>query len=110
VTVIGASRGRIVPVNGRADTAQVLPAVRRLLDVEAAADVTVIAVRAVGVLPALEQCMAKDIAGTVVISAGFRSVRAAPRGSSRGPGDRDQPLDGRTRQRAGGGRPAWLSE
>lgn len=67
-------RGRIVPVNSRADTVQGLPAVRSLLDVEDAVDLAVIAVPAVGVLPALKQCMAKGIAGAVVISAGFRET------------------------------------
>jgi acetyltransferase len=65
-------RGRIIPVNSRADSVQGLPAVRSLLDVEGAVDLAVIAVPAADVLPALKQCVAKKVGGAVVISAGFR--------------------------------------
>jgi acetyl coenzyme A synthetase (ADP forming)-like protein len=67
-------RGRIVPVNARADSVQGLPAVRSLLDVEGSVDLAVIAVPAPDVLPALKQCAAKKVGGAVVISAGFRET------------------------------------
>ncbi len=65
-------RGRIIPVNSRADTVQGLPAVPSLLDVEGEVDLAVIAVPAASVLPVLKECVSKGIAGAVVISAGFR--------------------------------------
>jgi len=67
-------RGRIIPVNARADSVQGLPAVRSLLDVEGAVDLAVIAVPAADVLPALKQCAVKRVGGAVVISAGFRET------------------------------------
>jgi acetyltransferase len=67
-------RGRIIPVNSRADSVQGLPAVRTLLDIEGAVDLAVIAVPAADVLPVLKQCAAKKIGGAVVISAGFRET------------------------------------
>lgn len=67
-------RGRIIPVNSRADSVQGLPAVRTLLDIEGAVDLAVIAVPAADVLPALKQCAAKKVGGAVVISAGFREI------------------------------------
>ena len=65
-------RGRIIPVNSRADTVQGLPAVRSLLNVEGKVDLAVIAVPAAAVLPVLKECVSKGIGGAVVISAGFR--------------------------------------
>jgi acetyltransferase len=67
-------RGRIIPVNARADSVQGLPAVRSLLDVEGPVDLAVIAVPAADVLPALKQCAGKRVGGAVVISAGFRET------------------------------------
>lgn len=67
-------RGRIIPVNSRADSVQGLPAFRALLDVEGTVDLAVIAVPAADVLPALKQCAAKKVGGVVVISAGFRET------------------------------------
>lgn len=67
-------RGRIIPVNSRADSVQGLPAVRALLDVEGTVDLAVIAVPAADVLPVLKQCAAKKVGGAVVISAGFRET------------------------------------
>ena len=67
-------RGRILPINSRADSVQGLPAVRSLLDVEGPVDLAVIAVPAADVLPALKQCAAKQVGGAVVISAGFRET------------------------------------
>lgn len=67
-------RGRIIPVNSRADSVQGLPAFRALLDVDGSVDLAVIAVPAADVLPALKQCAAKKVGGAVVISAGFRET------------------------------------
>ncbi len=67
-------RGRILPINSRADSVQGLPAVRSLLDVEGPVDLAVIAVPAADVLPALKHCAAKQVGGAVVISAGFRET------------------------------------
>ena len=67
-------RGRIIPINSRADSVQGLPAFRALLDVEGTVDLAVIAVPAADVLPALKQCAAKKVGGAVVISAGFRET------------------------------------
>ena len=52
-------RGRIIPVNSRADSVQGLPAVRSLLDVEGAVDLAVIAVPAADVLPALKRARSR---------------------------------------------------
>jgi acetyltransferase len=67
-------RGRIIPVNSRADTVQGLPAVRSVLNVDGGVDLAVIAVPAASVLPALKECVSKGIGGAVVISAGFRET------------------------------------
>jgi acetyl coenzyme A synthetase (ADP forming)-like protein len=67
-------RGRIIPVNSRADTVQGLPAVPSLLNIDGAVDLAVIAVPAASVLPVLEECVSKGIGGAVVISAGFRET------------------------------------
>jgi acetyltransferase len=67
-------RGRIIPINSRADSVQGLPAMRSLLDVEGPVDLAVIAVPAADVLPALKHCAAKQVGGAVVISAGFRET------------------------------------
>ena len=67
-------RGRIIPVNSRADTVQGLPAVPSLLNIDGAVDLAVIAVPAASVLPVLKECVSKGIGGAVVISAGFRET------------------------------------
>lgn len=66
--------GRLLAVNARADTVQGIPAVRSLVAVEGSVDLAVIAVPASEVLPALDQCAAKRVAGAVVLSAGFREI------------------------------------
>ena len=68
--------GRIVPVNARAGTVQGLPAASSVLAVDGEIDLAVIAVPALEVQPALEQCVARGVTGAVVISAGFREIGA----------------------------------
>jgi acetyltransferase len=87
-------RGRIVPVNSRADSVQGLPAVRSVLDIEGSVDLAVIAVPAAAVLPVLRQCVAKGIGGAVVISAGFRETggEGARREAELREWMRDQPI------------------
>ncbi|MFI5327835.1 MAG: CoA-binding protein, partial [Candidatus Rokuibacteriota bacterium] len=65
-------RGRIIPINARADSVQGLPALRSLLDVEGPVDLAVIAVPAADVLPARKQWAAQQVGGAVVLSAGVR--------------------------------------
>lgn len=71
--------GRIVPVNARHAVVQGLAAVPSLLDVADPIDLAVVAVPAAGVLPALQQCVARGVKGAVVISAGFRESGAEGR-------------------------------
>jgi len=66
--------GRIVPINARADTVQGIRSAPSILAVEGAVDLAVITVPAPAVLPALEECVARGVAGAVVISAGFREA------------------------------------
>jgi acetyltransferase len=71
--------GRIVPVNARATTVQGLPAFPSLHAVDGPVDLAVITVPAPAVLSALKECVAKGVAGAVVISAGFRESGEAGR-------------------------------
>ena len=71
--------GRLVPINSTRSTVQGLPALPSVLDVEGPLDVVVVAVPADCVLPVLEQCVTKGVAGAVVISAGFRESGPAGR-------------------------------
>jgi acetyl coenzyme A synthetase (ADP forming)-like protein len=64
--------GRIIPVNARADLVQGLPAFPSLRDVPGPVDLAVITAPAPAVLPALAECVARDVPAAVVISAGFR--------------------------------------
>ena len=66
--------GRIVPVNAQADMVQGIRSAPSILAVEGAVDLAVITVPAPAVLPALKECVAKGVAGAVVISAGFREA------------------------------------
>jgi acetyltransferase len=66
--------GRIVPINAHADMVQGIRSVPSILAVEGAVDLAVITVPAPAVLPALVECVAKGVAGAVVISAGFREA------------------------------------
>ncbi len=79
--VAGGFPGRVVPVNARHAIVQGLRAVPSLLDVPEPLDLAVVAVPAPDVLPTLQQCVARAIAGAVVISAGFRE--AGPEGKAR---------------------------
>jgi acetyltransferase len=71
--------GRIVPVNARAEIVQGLPAAPSITAVEGSIDLAVLAISADEVLPALQACADKGVAGAVVISAGFRESGAAGR-------------------------------
>jgi acetyltransferase len=66
--------GQIVPVNTRAQTVQGLAAVPSVLAIDGPVDLAVITVPAPYVLAALKECVAKRIAGAIVISAGFREI------------------------------------
>lgn len=71
--------GRIVAVNARAEIVQGIPASPSIGAVDGPIDLAVLAVPAAEVLPALQACAAKGIAGAVVISAGFRESGPAGR-------------------------------
>lgn len=66
--------GRIVPINAHADMVQGIRSVPSILAAEGAVDLAVITVPAPAVLAALKECVAKGVAGAVVISAGFREA------------------------------------
>ena len=66
--------GRILPINAHADMVQGIPSAPSILAVEGPVDLAVITVPAPAVLPALKECVAKGVAGAVVISAGFREA------------------------------------
>jgi acetyltransferase len=73
--------GRVVPVNAHADVVQGLPAAPSIADVDGTIDLAVLAIPAREVLEALQACVARGIAGAVVISAGFRE--SGPEGRQR---------------------------
>lgn len=73
--------GRVVPINPRAGSIQGLRALPSVLALEEPVDLAVIAVPAADVLPALEACVARGVAGAIIISAGFRE--AGPEGQAR---------------------------
>ena len=66
--------GRVVPINPRAGSIQGLRALPSVLALEEPVDLAVIAVPAADVLPALEACVARGVAGAIIISAGFREA------------------------------------
>jgi acetyltransferase len=66
--------GRILPINAQADMVQGIRSAPSILAVEGPVDLAVITVPAPAVLPALVECVAKGVAGAVVISAGFREA------------------------------------
>jgi acetyl coenzyme A synthetase (ADP forming)-like protein len=67
-------RGRIVPVNARAETVQGLRAVPSILVAEPPVDLAVITLPAAQVLAVLKDCVTRDVGGAIVISAGFRET------------------------------------
>jgi acetyl coenzyme A synthetase (ADP forming)-like protein len=73
--------GRVVAVNSCGGTVQGLPALPSMLEVDGPVDLAVVAVRASEVQTVLEQCVARGVAGAVVISAGFREI--GPEGAER---------------------------
>ena len=66
--------GRVVPINPRAGSIQGLRSLPSVLALEEPVDLAVIAVPAADVLPALEACVARGVAGAIIISAGFREA------------------------------------
>ena len=70
-------KGRLYPVNPKADEVQGLKAYPSVLDVPEALDLAVITVPAAFALDAVEECGKKGVKGLVVITAGFREVGGA---------------------------------
>ena len=64
-------RGAVVPVNRKHDRVLGLRCYPRMADVEGEVDLAVIAIPAAGVEEAVDDCVAKGVAGIVVITAGF---------------------------------------
>ncbi len=63
--------GRVVPVHPTAETVEGLPAVRRTSEIEGPVDLAVIAIPAVSVPTAVDDCIEKGVKALVVITAGF---------------------------------------
>jgi acetyltransferase len=70
----GGYRGRIYPVNLRAESILGLPAYRSVKEVPHDVDLAVVAVPAASVLEVARQCGRKGVKFLVVISAGFREI------------------------------------
>ncbi|MFP4353131.1 MAG: acetate--CoA ligase family protein, partial [Puniceicoccaceae bacterium] len=70
----GGFRGRLFPVNPKAEEVQDLPCHASLGDIEEAIDLAFIAVPRDAVVPALRDCAEHGIQAAVVLSAGFKEV------------------------------------
>jgi acetyl coenzyme A synthetase (ADP forming)-like protein len=75
----GTFRGRVVPVNRRPGEILGEPSYLRVQDVPGPVDLAVIAVPAVGVEAAIDDCAAKGVRAVVVITAGFSETGAEGR-------------------------------
>jgi acetate---CoA ligase (ADP-forming) len=73
--------GPVYPVNREAAVVQSVPAYRSIRDIPGPIDVAIIAVPAAAVLEVARECVAKQVGGLVVISAGFGE--AGPDGKER---------------------------
>lgn len=73
--------GPVYPVNREAAVVQSVPAYRSVSDIPGPIDVAIIAVPAAAVLDVARECVAKQVGGLVVISAGFGE--AGPDGKER---------------------------
>jgi len=73
--IIDASfRGRIYPINLKADEVLGLKAYPRIIEVPDNIDVAVIVVPAATVITVIEDCVKKGVKGAVIISSGFKDV------------------------------------
>ena len=72
--IINEYKGRIYPVNPKAEAIHGLPCYASVAAVPEAVDLAIITVPAENALPAVEACGEKGIRGLVVITAGFREV------------------------------------
>lgn len=72
--LLGNFRGRLYPVNPKADSILGLKAYRSVLDIEEEVQLALIAVPREVVPPVLEECGKKNIKAAVIITAGFREI------------------------------------
>jgi len=69
--------GRIFPVNPNRSTVLGLDCYPRLSDVPAAVDLAIIAVPATAVTSVIDECLAAEVQGAIIVSAGFRETGQA---------------------------------
>ncbi len=85
--------GSVYPINPKASNIMGVHAYATLGDVPGPVDLAVLILPAAAVLPTIDQAIAKQVRGLVVISAGFKEV--GPEGAElEGPGLRESPLGG----------------
>ncbi len=75
--LINEYKGRVYPVNPKADAIHGLPCFRAVADLPEAPDLAIITVPAAGALEAVEACGKRGIKGLIVITAGFREIGGA---------------------------------
>ena len=75
--VINEYKGRIYPVNPKAEAIHGLPCYATVAALPEPADLAIITVPAEGALAAVEECGKKGIKGLIVITAGFREIGGA---------------------------------
>jgi acetyltransferase len=72
--IINEYRGRVYPVNPKAQAIHGLPCYPSVLALPEPVDLAIITIPAANALPAIEECGRKGIKGLIVISAGFREI------------------------------------
>ncbi len=72
--IINEYKGRVYPVNPKADTIHALPCYPSVTDLPEVPDLAIITVPAAYALPVVEECGKKGVKGLVVITAGFREI------------------------------------
>ena len=75
--ILGDFKGKLFPVNPKADYIHSIKAYPSILDIPDPVDMAVIVVPAAFVLDVVDECGRKGVRGLVVISAGFREVSEA---------------------------------
>ncbi len=72
--IINEYKGRVYPVNPKADAIHGLPCYPSVIALPEAPELAIITVPAANALPAVEECGKKGIRGLIVITAGFREI------------------------------------
>lgn len=75
----GGFRGKVFPINTKAEPIRGLPTFATILDVHSSIDMVIIAIPAEFVLAVVNQCVQKRVKSVVIITAGFAEINAAGR-------------------------------